>query len=151
MRRVALALLMASLVQGNALATCVFSTITGPSFTYDPIGGASATATGSIGGSCDAVSATNVTLSLDAGLHSAGSSNPWRKMLNSATNDLLNYNLYTDAAHTSIWGDGTNATATQSFAQTASSWSYTMYALIPGGQNVAAGSFSDTVTVTMTY
>ena len=138
------------LMPASASATCVFNSISGAAFTYDAIGGANAMAAGAVSGTCDASSATDVVISLDAGLHSGGSASPWREMLDS-TNDLLEYNLYLDPAHTAIWGDGTNGTATQSFAQTAGSWSYTVYGVVPSGQKVRAGSYYDTVTVTMTY
>lgn len=133
------------------MAACAFTTISGPAFLYDPIGGAPVFATGTISYSCNALSTTNVVIALDAGLHSGGSANPWRKMLDSANNQTLNYNLYVDVLHTLIWGDGTNATQTQSSAQVPGTIAYTVYAQIPGNQNVSAGTFYDTITATMTF
>ncbi len=150
MRAVILALAMTLACCCPALATCSFGTIGGLSFTYDVLSGAAATSSASMSVTCDAASSTNVALSIDNGLHST-TSNPWRKLLNSSNNQTLQYNIFTTAGYASIWGDGTNGTVTQSQPQTASTFSLTMYGEIPGAQNVSAGNFSDTVTVTMTF
>jgi spore coat protein U-like protein len=66
----------------------------------------------------------------------------------------LNYNLYLDSAYTQIWGDGTGGTVTKSDnigGLLGSSISYTVYGRLPGGQNVPAGVYSDTVFVTVIY
>lgn len=151
MRVLIACLLLVAFAQSPALATCTFTTITGPSFSYDPLAGIRATSTGGITVNCDSTSATNVVISLDAGLHSGGSANPWRAMLNSANSDTLHYNLYIDAGYTQIWGDGTNGTGTQSHAQNVGSWSYTIYAQVPSGENASGGTYNDTVTATMVF
>ena len=71
----------------------------------------------------------------------------------------LNYNLYKDAARTQVRGDGSGATVTgtASFtltnAQPSGSASGTIYGRAFGGQNVTAGNYSTTtsITVTMTF
>ncbi|MFT3726180.1 MAG: spore coat U domain-containing protein [Hyphomonadaceae bacterium] len=77
-----------------------------------------------------------------------------RKMSNGAS--LLSYNIYTNAARTIIWGDGAggtgvvgdsyllalNATRTETVS---------MYAKLGAGQNVSAGSYSDTIVATVVY
>lgn len=151
MRGLILGVVLALACVSPALATCSFTSIGSLPFTYNPITGGAATASSTMTVSCDASSGTNVSISLDPGLHAGASSNPWRKLLNAANNQTLNYNIYTDGAYTTIWGDGTNATATQSHAQVAASFSFTLYGQVPSGQNVSAGNFSDTVTATMTF
>jgi spore coat protein U-like protein len=61
-----------------------------------------------------------------------------------------NYALFSDSAYTVNWGqtpgtDTVAATGTSSVAQT------TVYGQIPAGQYPAPGSYSDTVTATVTY
>lgn len=65
----------------------------------------------------------------------------------------LNYNLYVDAARTTVWGDGTSGTVpvTATLPTGGGVFSGTVYGRIPAGQNVPAGAYSDTITVTVTY
>jgi spore coat protein U-like protein len=65
--------------------------------------------------------------------------------------NTLNYNIFTTAGYATIWGDGTGGTATVSNA--GGTWLVTLtgYGRIPVNQYVAAGSYTDTITVTVTY
>ncbi len=77
-----------------------------------------------------------------------------RIMLNAG--NQLNYNLYTDSGYTKVWNNtcggpnncdgGTGAGPGAGNAQT-----YTVYGQIPAGQNAVAGSYSDSITVTVTF
>jgi spore coat protein U-like protein len=70
----------------------------------------------------------------------------------------LQYNLYTTAAHTTVWGDGTQSTATVSgvgrgFAS-AAAITQTVYGQVPdtaGNVDLAPGLYTDTITVTVSY
>jgi len=70
--------------------------------------------------------------------------------------DTLTYNLYTTAAHTTIWGDGTAGTIIQSGVITipnnSSSGSKieTVYGLIGAPQNVTPGAYSTATPITVT-
>ncbi len=74
-----------------------------------------------------------------------------RKMI-SGSDELL-YNLYTTAARTTVWGDGTGATATLGGAGLGllSAASHTVYGRIGIGQDLAPGAYSSTITVTLTF
>lgn len=66
------------------------------------------------------------------------------RQMSDGGSELLDYELYKDAGRTSVW-DETGAgrysyTATSRAAET-----LTIYGQIPGGQDVAEGSYSDTV------
>ena len=66
--------------------------------------------------------------------------------------NLLSYNLYTDSARTSVWGDGTGSTNTIGGTGTGGSQAVTVYGRVSLGQTgVPAGSYADTVAVTITY
>jgi spore coat protein U-like protein len=70
-------------------------------------------------------------------------------MLNGAT--PLSYALYSNAGRSTNWG---NTPGTDTVAQTASTIlpiSFTVYGRIPQQQSVGAGSYTDTVTVTVSY
>ena len=66
--------------------------------------------------------------------------------------NALNYALYTDAGRSTVWGDGTGSTATVGNTGSGSAQTFTVYGRIAGGQNGApAGTYADTVSVTITY
>lgn len=81
----------------------------------------------------------------------SGSFNP-RYMSGGSPVNHLDYNLYTDAAHAILWGDGTGGTsvATGSYSKNVP-LSITVYGLLPAQQNVSTGSYSDSITATVTY
>ena len=64
---------------------------------------------------------------------------------------VLAYNLYLDPTHLTIWGDGTGGTGTFSGTGTGTNVGTTVYGRIPARQNVAVGSYSDLITVTVTF
>jgi spore coat protein U-like protein len=67
----------------------------------------------------------------------------------------LNYNLYTNSARTSIWGDGSSGTNTVGDSYTLGIGTtvndYTVYGRIPALQNAYSGFYSDSVIVTVEY
>ncbi|WP_340122623.1 spore coat U domain-containing protein [Methylobacter svalbardensis] len=89
-------------------------------------------------------------ISLDTG--GSGSFAP-RKMSSGA--NLLSYNLYKENTHTTVWGDGTGGTGIWTdnalIAVLGTNIDHTIYGSIPAGQYVAAGSYADTITVTVEY
>jgi spore coat protein U-like protein len=88
---------------------------------------------------------------LDAGLHDGGSGINARKMQIGATSDRVNYQLYSDSAHTTVWG---NTVSTDTVAGTGSGdgQAITVYGRVPSGQtNPKVGTYNDTITVTVTY
>ena len=74
-----------------------------------------------------------------------------RKMV-SGGNELV-YNLYTSAARTTVWGDGSGATGTVSGTGTGllTASTHTVYGRIGVNQDANPGSYSSTVTVTLTF
>jgi spore coat protein U-like protein len=90
----------------------------------------------------------NISISLDKG--GAPTFAP-RRMLNGA--NTLNYNLYLDAARTTIWGDGTGGTQNFFFQNPANNQdiSIPLYGRIPAGQSTSAGNYSNTLTVTINF
>ncbi|MCB8881563.1 spore coat protein U domain-containing protein [Acidisoma cellulosilytica] len=67
------------------------------------------------------------------------------------TTTPLSYNIYTTAALTNVWGNGTGSTLQSGGNAGASTQSFTGFGAIPAHQFVKAGSYSDMITVTVTY
>lgn len=63
----------------------------------------------------------------------------------------LSYNLFLDSTHLTIWGDGSSGTGTFSGMGTGSNIGTPVYGRIPARQNVRVGSYSDLITVTVTF
>ena len=113
---------------------------------YDPFSGAAVDSTGTVTVSCDIINTYSIALSTGG----SGSYTP-RTLFNGSY--TLDYNLFVDSALSTIWGDGTGGTSTSSgsIGLLLLPNDHTIYGRIPGGQNPAAGSYSDTITVTVTY
>lgn len=67
------------------------------------------------------------------------------------TAGALSYNLFLDATHLTIWGDGSSGTGTFSGMGTGANIGTPVYGRIPARQNVRVGSYSDLITVTVTF
>ena len=94
---------------------------------------------------------TNVgyAVSLNAGM-APGATVTTRQMQNGTA--LLSYALYSNSARTTIWGDGTGGSVEVSGTGNGNQQLLTVYGRIPANQtDLAAGSFSDTITATVTY
>lgn len=137
----ALALLVLSALPGAARAECSLNVVGLAFGNYDPFGASHTDITGSVSVTCD--SETSVQLSLSAG------SGPFAARQMTSGSDVLFYNLFTDPARLSIWGDGSPGTSLVSFSGTAGS--QTIYGRIPAGQNASVGTYGDTITVTLTF
>ena len=90
---------------------------------------------------------TQVTISMDKG-QGTGASTTTRKL--ASANDSLNYSLYTDTSRSDVWGEDADAVVF-SGAGLLSQTTLDVYGRIAAGQDVKPGSFSDTVTVTLSY
>ncbi len=129
--------------------TCTFSSITGVNFgSYDVLSASPRTATGTITYSCRNVNkAALMTMDL-----SAGSSTTYANRTLRFGANILNYNLYSTATNTQVWGNGTGTTYHFSVDPTdRNAHTLTVYGTIPAGQNVGVGNYTDTITVTMNF
>jgi spore coat protein U-like protein len=119
---------------------------TGLAFTYSPTTAASGQSTISV--TCTTANA-DFTVSLDKG--TGGGTVTGGRLMKNGTYTLA-YNLFTDNGHTIIWGDssgGTIATGNSITANTAVVLQ--VYGLMQGSLNAISGTYSDTVTASITY
>jgi spore coat protein U-like protein len=128
-------------------ANCTVSTTPLAFGNVDSTSASNVDATGGLSITCTNGSAWTASAGVGAG---SGASYASRKM--TAGSDLLNYNIYTSAARSTVWGDGTASTGTIGGTGNGSAQSVTVYGRVAGGQNgVPVGSYADTVAVTVTY
>jgi spore coat protein U-like protein len=124
---------------------------------YNPLSALGDASTESLSVTCDAHGNGSATVSpiltLSTGL---SGSYAIRKMFSGV--NPLNYNIYLSTAYNQIVGDGTGGSVvgtTTPFVVVAGGTSvtvtWTLYGFIPASQNVLPGSYSDTITVTVTY
>ena len=96
------------------------------------------------------VQCTNTTpynIGLDAGT-GTGATVAVRKMTNGA--NIVNYSLYSDSGHTVVWGN-TVGTNTVVATGNGAAQSYTIYGQVPAQTTPAPATYTDTITVTVTY
>ena len=116
---------------------------------YNVTAPAPTVATGSVTVNCtgDTEPANNRILYLSGG--GSGNYNA-RRMLSGA--NPLNYQIYTDASRTIVWGDGSNGTGSVTLAVAIpGSASATLYGRVPALQSVPIGSYLDTIVVTVNF
>ncbi len=145
------ALFVGLIVAGDAGAVCNV-TATGINFgVYDVFATAPLDSTGSVSVTCDDVPPPRPVIAIGPG--GAGTFLP-RRMRHAWLQDTLGYNVFTSSAMSVVWGDGTGGTSTVSAGRVPGPRpprAITIYGRIPPGQNVAAGLYSDTLVVTITW
>ncbi|MEI9989182.1 MAG: spore coat protein U domain-containing protein [Rhizomicrobium sp.] len=118
---------------------------------YSPGAATAATSSGTITVTCTVVLGSTLP-SFSVAL-SAGTNGTFAQRKMAFGTARLNYNLYTSPALTTIWGDGTTPTMTQSYAASGglALTTFTVYGSVPTHQFSALGLFGDGITVTVTY
>ena len=134
-------------VTATVTANCTVSTTALAFGSVNTISGSNVDSTGSLSITCTNGTAWAASAGVGSG---SGASYANRRMTAGA--NLLNYNIYTTAARTTVWGDGTSSTATIGGSGTGGAQSVTVYGRVGSGQtSVPAGAYADTVAVTVTY
>jgi len=126
---------------------CTISTTSISFGTYDPLGASPNDSTGTLTYRCGPPD-RNVSIMLGAG--GAGTFSP--RQLSQGV-ERLSYNLYRDAARSVTWGDGTGGTSFYFIVDPPNSQDVvlTIYAQVPGGQDISGGSYADTVSVVINF
>lgn len=134
-------------VTATVVSSCSLSAANLAFGNYDPLSAVNTDGTSTVSVTCSLLTPYN--LGVSAGTYGSGVSA--RKMQISAGTDTLNYSLFRDALRTLNWGV-TVGTDTLSALGTGIAVPTTVYGRIGSGQvSAPTGSYSDTVTVTVTY
>ncbi|UOA09793.1 spore coat U domain-containing protein [Methylobacter sp. S3L5C] len=94
--------------------------------------------------------ATAYDIGLNAGIAS-GATVTSRQMKHATLTDLINYSLYSNAGYTTNWGNTVSTDTVHVASASGAAELYTVYGRIASNQYVTAGSYADTITVTVTY
>lgn len=116
---------------------------------------AAALAFGAYTGAAVVLGTSNLTInctnlaSYSVGLSTGSGSFTTRTMTNGTS--TLGYNLYTTAGDTVVWGDGTGSTAQVTGTGSGSNQTIAVNGKIPAGETSLTGTYTDTITATITY
>jgi spore coat protein U-like protein len=132
-------------VSASALAFGVY-----PAYSAAPV-----TATGTFNVTCTATGSGSATVSGTLSL-STGSSGQFATRTMRAGTSVLDYNIYVTPAYSQIFGDGTAGTYQLSESGTITAGQIyqvggALYGRIPARQDVAPGSYVDTIVMTVVY
>ncbi len=139
-------------VQAQVNANCNFTSSNTMDFvSYDPAG---ANATAHLGGTVlvdvRCTRGATVQIGIDTGANPGAVGGSTRAMRLGATTDYLGYDFYQDAAYGTLWTN--SAPGWYSFVSPSNTPNtITMHGRVPGGQDVPAGLYQDTVMVTVNY
>jgi spore coat protein U-like protein len=135
--------------------TCLMSNALTASLAFGSYSAIAAkTGTGTITVACFSLGSGMVTYTIAL---SAGNSGSFTTRHMTLSGHNLNYNLYTSAALSSVWGDGTGGSTLPSYmvpvTGTSASINYTVYGQIPSNQTtVPVGTnYTDSIAVTITW
>lgn len=136
-------------VSATVAASCTISAGALAFGAYDPVAGGAVDGTATLSVACTAGSTSEITLGQGANADLGSNDDvPLRQMASGA--DRLSYTLYQDNSRSVVWGNSSAASA-EYVSGSAVASNVTVYGTIDAGQDVPAGSYSDTVTATITF
>jgi spore coat protein U-like protein len=145
-----LAVFLCLFLAGEAGAACTVSA-TGVNFgAYDVFVATPLDSTGTVTVRCDQAPPPDVVIAIGPSGTSGGFIP--RQMRSASSPDRLNYNLFTNAGRSTVWGDGAPGTSTVFLKNVKKNRPVVtaIYGRIPPGQDVSVGTYSDSLTVTIT-
>jgi spore coat protein U-like protein len=137
----------------GARAACFIAAFTLQFGAVSPSSPAPADSIGNVSVTCTAAPGTTLHYSLSLSAGSAGTFAPRR--MRSGGGAALQYNLYVDAARSTVWGDGNGGTANVADASrivaTTVTRQYPVYGRIFAGQNVPTGAYADSILIALDF
>lgn len=140
-------------ITASVAAKCVVSSTSAVAFgSYDPVvtnasTGVDLTGTGTVGIKCTPGNGTSISIA------SSANNNGNQRRMAGPGGSYLNYALYQDSAFTTAWGDGSNGANAQTIttSSSANERTFSVYGLVPKGQDINTGSYTDSVNVTVNF
>ena len=132
-------------VQMTITATCTVNSASTLNFGTQGVLAANVDQTSTVQVTCTNTTPYNVGLNAGTG---SGATVAIRKLTSGA--NTVNYTLYSNSGRTTVWGN-TIGTDTVAATGNGAAQNYTVYGRIPAQTTPAPGSYTDTITVTVTY
>jgi spore coat protein U-like protein len=135
-------------VSATVTNNCTISTVALAFGSYDPVvahASANLDGTGTVVVACTKGAVATVGLGL--GSNASGTT---RRMTNGAS-EFLTYELYQDAGRTTVWGNSGAGLYSPGAAPSKVGRNFTVYGRVVANQDVAAGSYNDTVVATVNF
>lgn len=129
------------------LASCTVSNSTLNLGSYNPISASPTTATSTITVSCTGI---GLLVSYNVLLSGGGSGNIASRRMSAGANTLP-YNVYTSGSYTTVWDNTTGVSGGFLIGIGGTAFAHTVYGRILAQQPAAAGSYSDSVVITVNY
>ena len=132
-------------VQATIQAQCLINSTSTLDFGTQGVLSANVDQTSTVAVQCTNTTPYNIGLNAGTG---TGATVATRKLTSGGA--TINYMLYSDSARTTVWGN-TIGTDTVAATGTGAAANFTVYGRIPAQSTPAPGSYTDTITVTVTY
>ena len=132
-------------VQMTVTATCTINSASTLNFGTQGVLATNVDQTSAIQVTCTNTTPYNIGLNAGTG---TGATVATRKLTSGA--NTVNYTLYSNSTRTTVWGN-TVGTDTVAATGNGSAQSYTVYGRVPPQTAPAPGTYTDTITVTVTY
>ena len=129
--------------------SCSITTVPMNFSSYDPTSNTDLDATAIITSTCTSGGATVMTMGQGAHALTGSSVTTPLRAMDDGNDNALGYFLYTNIARDIVWGD--TADTGKAITATGNADPTTVYGRIPKGQTPPAGSYTDSVLVTLTY
>jgi len=124
---------------------------------YDPLSGSPVLLTSTVTVTCITLSAPIAAIPYTLSLGASQTSGTMSRSLAGPLGARLQYNLYTSAGRTVVWGNGSGGTQTVGSSVTPAGLGipatkgHTVHGRLPAQQNVRVGAYADSVIVTIDY
>jgi len=132
-------------VSATVINQCIVSATNLAFGNYDPTSSVDTTSSNTLSVTCTL--SDPYTIALNGGTTSGGNISQ-RKMTTGS--NTINYNIYQDSSHTTLWGDGTTG-STEAGTGSGIVQTYTAYGIVPKQQVIPSGVYTDTITVTLNF
>jgi len=139
--------MMCAILSSPVNAACMIASINGVGFgQYDVFTSLSNTSgVGSLTVNCNGGGSSSFVTSL-----STGQSNTYSTRVMKNGGNSLSYNLYTSAARTVVWGNGTGGSSVISTRRN-SNTTLSIFGEIPAEQDSGVGTYTDSITATVSF
>lgn len=134
-------------VSATVTSNCTIATVALAFGNYDPVGAnlaADLDSNGTVTVAC--TKGSTATIGLGLGGNPSGAV---RRMTDGT--DFLTYELYQDSNRTTVWGNAGAGLLSPAAAPSKAPRNFTVYGRVQANQDVAAGSYSDTVLATVNF